>query len=406
MRRLAAALALVLTTLPAPAPAMDKPRDWVPPPISAIPNHRELWRNVIIEIASYAKARKPDFVVVVHDGIELLVKGKRETDWEEAQDPAGTNFEKRLPDGAAFRPYLKVIDGVVVDGLYCGPYAFGMPLAQAIKERKDLDRQLAEERARGIHRPPVPQPFGPFSLDPREELRRAAEIRREAARIERQRRMVYAIDALRDSGRRVLSLDDCRDPKTADAALSGGDRDKVLVFSAQDNPRADIMPRTRPHHENPDPVKSIAQTRNWLPMLRGESFATRAEWVQAMEKTNYDMIAIDVAHRGSEGLTPADLHKLKFKSLGAPRLVLAALPLGKTKDTRWYWQKGWEAGNPPFLFAPDSDNPGWFITDLNDPDWKAQLGKIAEGIVNAGFDGIFFDEVDTYLWFEDLMPLD
>ena len=86
--------------------------------------------------------------------------------------------------------------------------------------------------------------------------------------------------------------------------------------------------------------------------------------------------------------------------------MLAALPLGKTTDTRWYWQKGWETGNPAFLFAPDAEQPGTFITDLSDPAWKEQLGKIVAGIVTAGFDGIMIDETDTYLWFEDLMPLD
>jgi cysteinyl-tRNA synthetase len=401
----AATLALVLIAA-APAVAMDKPRDWVPPPASAVPNHREIWREVIIEIATYVRARKTDAVVLVQGGVELLVKGERESAWEEAQDPYGSNFEKRLPLGTAFRPYMKMIDGIVVDGLYCGPFTFGKPLNEAIKDRRELDRQLAEERARGIHRPPVPQPMGPFSLDPKEELRRAAEIRRESMKVERQRRMIYAIDAARDAGRRLFSLEDCQTQKDVDAALRAADRDRVLTFAAQDNPTTGHLPKTRPNHENAEPIRAVSAARTWLPMLNANSFASRAEWVMALEKTNYDILVIDVAHRGWDGLTPADIAKLKFKSLGSPRLVLAALPLGKTQDTRWYWQKGWEAGNPPFLFAPDSDIPGQFITDLSNPDWKAQLGKIATGIMNAGFDGILFSETDTYLWFEELMPLD
>jgi cysteinyl-tRNA synthetase len=404
MIRLAALLAVVLTA--APALALDKPRDWVPPPVSAVPNHREMWRQVIIELATYAKTRKPDFIVLVRGGMELLVKGDREAAWEEAQDPYGRLFEKRLPLGSTLRPYLKVIDGVVVDGLYCGPYTFGKPLAEAIKDRRDFDRQLAEERARGIQRPPVPQPLGPFSIDPKEELRRAAEVRREADRIERQRRMIYAIDAARDAGRRILSLEDCKTAKEAEAAAKAADRDRVLTFAAADNARTDLLPKGRPHHENAEPMSTISGPRTWLPMLRGESFATRSEWVLALEKTNYDILVLDVAHRGGDGFTRSDIAKLKYKSLGVPRLVLASLPLGKTRDTRWYWQKGWEAGNPPFLFAPDSDEPGSFITDLTDPKWKEQLGKIMAGIIDAGFNGVMIDETDTFLWFEELMPVD
>ncbi|MBF0324005.1 hypothetical protein [Magnetospirillum moscoviense] len=406
MTRLSAPLALALLLTATQAMAMDKPRDWIPPPASAVPNHREVWRDVIIEIASYAKARKKEAVILVKGGVELLVKGEREAAWEEAQDPYGTNFEKRLPLGTVYRPYMKVIDGLVVDGLYCSTFAFGKPLAEAIKDRRELDRVLAEERARGIQRPPVPQPLGPFSIDPKEELRRAAEIKRESEKIERQRRMIYAIDAARDAGRRLFSLEDCKTPKDADAAMRAADRDRVLTFADADNPTTGHLPKTRPNHENAEPIRSVSAVRTWLPMLNADSFASRAEWVMALQKTNYDIVVVDVAHRGWDGLTPADIAKLKFKALGSPRLVLAALPLGKTQDSRWYWQKGWGAGSPPFLFAPDSDVPGQFITDLANPEWKAQLGKIATGIMDAGFDGIVFTETDTYLWFEELMPLD
>jgi len=34
------------------------------------------------------------------------------------------------------------------------------------------------------------------------------------------------------------------------------------------------------------------------------------------------------------------------------------------------------------------------------------LGKYIAGIMDLGFDGVVLDNLDTYLWFEDLMPLD
>jgi len=399
-------LALLLAALPSVAAAAEKPRDWQPPPLGAIPNHREMWRQVITEIATYAKGRKADFVVLVRGGVELVVKGEREALWEEVRDPAGQNFEKRLPLRSTFRPYVKMIDGMVVDGLYCGPDALGKPLDKAIKDRLELDATLAEERARGIQRPPVPTPFGPFSLDPKEELRKAAEIRKLAEREERQRRTIYALNALRLEGRRILSIEDCKDQKEVDAAFKGADRDRVLTYAATDADTLARLPKGHPRAENAAPVATVTAARNWLPLLSADRFGTKAEWIMSMERTNHDILLIDVVHRGTDPLTKDEVRRLKFKELGAPRLVLADLSIGKAHDRRYYWQKGWEVGNPPFLVAPVTDTPGSYITDLADPKWKEMLGKYVAGIMDLGFDGVVLDDLDTYLWFEDMNPLE
>lgn len=403
MKRLAAILLMSLVAWP--ATAQERPRDWQPTPVARIPNHREEWRNVIIELASYAKKRRPDFVVLVRGGPELVVKGEREVQWEEARDPTGKTYEKRLPLRTVFRPYLKVIDGMVVDGLYCGPDALGMPLDKAIKDRLKLDAQLADEKAQGIQRPPVPQPFGPFSLDPKEELRKAAEVRRLAEREERQRRLIYAVNAMRQDGRAILSIEDCNSQAHASAAYKAADRDRVLSFAAIHDEALTQLPG-RPRNENAQPVVSVAGARNWLPLLRADRFGTKAAWLMAMERTNHDVMLIDVSFKGSDPLTKDEVKRLRYKEMGAPRLMLAELPVGRAYDWRWYWQKGWAAGNPPFLVAPDPDEPGRFVTDLADGQWKELLGKYITGIMDLGFDGVVLDDLDTYLWFETLMPLD
>ncbi|MEW5727195.1 MAG: hypothetical protein AB1918_05150 [Pseudomonadota bacterium] len=405
MKRLLLALSLALVAAPAGAATLEPPRDWQPPPIERIPNHRQLWRDVLVELSTYAKGRNKDFIVLAREGVELLVKGEREAEWEQERDPEGLTFEKRLPLKWVFRDYVRVLDGMVVDGLYCGPFAFDKPLAEAIKDRKDLDAVLAEERARGIVRPPVPVPMGPFSIDPKEELRKHKEWRQKLERHERQRRVLYAVDAMRANGRRILSIEDCASRKEAEAALRASDRDRVLTFAGAGIGRLDTIPKGFAHRENAEPVRTVTAARNWLPMVRGDKYATKAEWLMALEQTNDDMLLIDVAHRGSDPLTKEEVRRLKFKQLGSARLVLAVLPVGTAHDWRLYWQKGWRAGQPPFLFAPDPDQPGTFYTDLESAEWKQILGKYVAWIVDLGFDGIVFDDLDTYLWFEELMPL-
>lgn len=400
------AVPVVALSWAVPARAMDRPRDWQPPAPETVPNHREIWRNVVIELASYAKTRKPGFVVLVRGGTELFVKGEREVQWEEIQDPDGKTFEKRLPLRTVFRPYVKVVDGLVVDGLYCGDDALGTPLDKAVKDRLTLDAKLAEEKAQGIHRPPVPQQFGPFSLDPKEELRKAALVKRAAEREERQRRLVYAVDALHQQGRSILSIENCKSQKAVDAAYKAATRDHVLSYATVGDEDLTRLQKGHPPGENAQPVIAITGAHNWMPLLRPDRFGSKETWLMAMERTNHDAMLIDVSYRGSDPLTKDEVKRLRYKELGAPRLMLAVLPVGRAYDWRWYWKRGWEAGNPPFLFAPDSDQPGAFLTDVNDPQWKELLGKYLAGIMDLGFDGVVLDDLDTYLWFEDLMPLD
>ncbi|KAF0223489.1 MAG: hypothetical protein FD176_1951, partial [Rhodospirillaceae bacterium] len=307
--------------------------------------------------------------------------------------------------GQAFRPYVNTIDGLVLDDLYCGPEAFGKSLDKAIQEQRDLDRVLADERAKGIHRPATPQPLGPFSIDPVEELRRAAEVKRQAEKLERQRRTIYAVDAIRQAGRRILSLESCKSAKDVQSAYTDAIRDKVLTYAHSGDDTLNLIPSGHPWGENPAPIPTLNQARNWLPVLRADRFGSKAEWVTALERSNHDMLLVDVAYRGVDGLAFADTLRLKYKKLGSRRLVFAVLSLGRAYDWRWYWQKDWRTGHPPFLFAPDEADPGAYVTRLEDARWKEVLGKTLVGIIDAGFDGVVLDDTDTYLWFEELMPL-
>ena len=395
---------LLSLTLTVPAWALETPRDFVAPPMERIPNFRDQTRDVIQELALYAKKRNPNFQVVMRGGAELLVKGEIEVEWEDIRDPDGTNFIKRLPLRSTFRQLVKTLDGMVVDGLYCGLNKFDKPLAEVIKDRRELDAQLDRERKQGIHRAPTPIQMGPFSNDPAEELRKSAEIRQMQMRAEMQRRQTYALDVMRMEGRNLLSVDFCPDKAATEAAFRAGARDKITPFAKSGSDKLDETPRTHPAFENAGEVLTIATARNWLPVLRSDKFGTKGLFIDAIANTNYDVVVVDVAHRGTDLLVKADIAKLKYKKLGPRRLVLAVMPIGRAYDWRWYWMKDWDVGNPAFLFAHDED-PGVFVVDTGSGEWRGVLGKYLAGIMDLGFDGVMFDDVGTYMWFEELMPL-
>lgn len=408
MRGLVVLMVVLLTGTAIPASAQvfgERPVDWVPPPPETVPNHREQWREVVIGLASYAKGRKSNFAVLVENGAELVAKGEREVEWEELQDPGGVFFEKRLPEGAIFRPYLTVIDGVVVPGMYCGDNRLGKSLDQAMADWKKREEDSARARARGINLPRVAQDKGPFSSDPATERKRALEVKRAAETQERLRRLLLVINALNRPGQRVLSYDACPTDAAVKDAFEAANRDGVLESASVAPSLADLtIPSGVPWGENSASITSLQRARNWLAPVRPTQFYSKTDWLTAESRNNYDMVVVDLNY-GTEGISAADVELLKFKKMGPRRLVLARLPVGKAYDTAWYWKPDWRVDNPAFLFAPDGQQAGVFITDVGNPQWRELLGKTLKGIIDVGFDGVVLTEVDTYLWFEDLMPL-
>lgn len=403
----AAIMGIGFSILPLVSPfAQEAPPGWLAPLPESVPNLREEWRGVITELASYAKGRNPNFIMMMRGGAELLVRGQREVQWDQIMDPIGVNYDKRLPLGATLRPFLKLIDGEAFDGLYCGEMALNQPLDKAVQERLADDAAIARDLAAGIERPPPAVQYGPYSPDPKIEIATEEAIRHKADLEEHKRRILRAFGVLKDAGRPIFSIENCPTPASADGARRAADRDQVRSFVSVGNAKLDHVPSGHPAHENAGPIPTLAKALSWLPNPNGDRFGSKEEWLAALAGTNYDVLVLDVAWRNVDLITKADVARLKFKNLGEPRLVLAALPMSRAFDTRWYWQKGWRAGNPSFLFAVDPHEPGAYITDAQDPAWREILGKTVAGIIDLGFDGVMMDDLDWYLWFEDLMPLD
>ncbi len=330
-----------------------KLRDVPYTPPEKIPNHRQYMRDIVIGLATYGRQRKPDFIILLRNAPELLIKEKREADWEEARDPDGSAAGKYTPVGSVIRPCLEALDGILIDGLFCGRDRVDQPTDEAMTHY-----------------------------------------------------MMNAVRLMEQEGRRALTIEYCDDAKLRGKVAADVRRAMTLSYLDQDrDKRLSRIPRHRPPQENAQHVTDMALAKNFLPMLHSESFGSRGDWVSALQATNYDILLLDPFWRGTEPLTFADVRSLKYKELGARRLVLATLPVGCAADTRYYWKPDWTVGNPSWLVAHDPSASGEMIVRYWDPAWKALIGKYMQGLVDLGFDGVLLDSADAYLYFEDLMPL-
>ena len=131
----------------------------------------------------------------------------------------------------------------------------------------------------------------------------------------------------------------------------------------------------------------------------------------AVNRTDPDILIIDYSWDGggARQLSRWDVWKLAWRPGRFPRIVLAYVSVGEAEDYRFYWNRATSGGKAAFLDRPNPSWPGNVRVKFWDPAWKAVLysGRDAwiDRILDAGFDGVFLDTVDTAeAWAEDGRP--
>ena len=297
---------------------------------------REDMRKFVQAISTYARQQKPGFLIVPQNGLELLMK-------HEVGDDSN-----RPPSRAPARTYMTSIDAVLVDGLY-----YGVP---------EVNKPVSEERRQGL-------------LSLIEEARRA--------------RLP------------VLAMDYAREPTAvSDAYRQLSAKGLIPYVALGSGLELNRIPGsgTTPWGVNPNSVISLAGVRNFIYLRDSAGFGRQDEFAFKMHDTNFDLIVVDVFH-GRQSLSNQAVQTLRYKKLGAKRLVLAYMDIGSAASYRYYWQSNWVQGNPGWIKDPIPGDPDRYHVAFWDPAWQAIIFGNAQsyinGIIDLGFDGAILDGLDV-----------
>jgi len=303
-------------------------------------------RELILELAAYARRTAPGFVVVPQNGLGLLT-------------------DDGTPDGRIVDAYLQAIDGVGQEELF-----YGYP--------RDNQPTTAQDTAYLLR----------F-------LRRA-----------------------RERDRTVLVIDYCRSPQAVADSYRRSAAEGFLAFAAPRRELDVIPPDTHPVPGlNDADIRSLSRARNFLYLINPGSFRGLRPYLDAVAGTGYDLVVVDAfghdRERGYRWLSGAEVRSLQRKPSGARRLVLAYFSIGEAETYRYYWRREWDrrGDGSPDPDAPqwlESENPQWpgnYKVRYWDPEWKAILfgdaGAYLDGILARGYDGVYLDLVDAYLYFQE-----
>ncbi|MCH7937145.1 MAG: hypothetical protein IH994_08665 [Proteobacteria bacterium] len=252
------------------------------------------------------------------------------------------------------RAYIRSIDGVIKDGLFFGKRVFGEPPPEEILARN-----------------------------------------------------LRLTDIAKANGLRVLVVDYGTDPKTADESRRRNKEKGYVSFTAH-APLADLnslppYPR-RPYGENSKSVISLKNVSNFAYISNSAAFGRADEFALKMHGTNYDLLIVDVFH-GREPLSKQAVATLKYKKLGARRLVYATVDIGAAASYRFYWKESWGEGSPFWIKAPVRDDPDRYHVEFWRPEWQRIIAGDTQsyvyGIIAQGFDGVVLTGVEeAYRFFE------
>jgi cysteinyl-tRNA synthetase, unknown class len=161
----------------------------------------------------------------------------------------------------------------------------------------------------------------------------------------------------------------------------------------------------RPTNENPKNMVGLKGVQNFLYLNDSSRFDRQQDFVLALSNTNFDAIVVDVFHRGRAPFSKAAVRGMKFKKLGARRLVFAYMNIGAAENYRYYWKDNWQEGAPSFITAPTLGNPDKFYIEYWQPGWRkiitGNTKSYLYGILRQGFDGVVLDGLDSYKFFEN-----
>ncbi len=220
------------------------------------------------------------------------------------------------------------------------------------------------------------------------------------------------IGRAKQSGLNVLSMEFATAPQAIDNIYRNA-MDKGIVASVVHRATPDLTeippyPK-RPNAENPNNILALKDVKNFIYLSDPAAFGRQDQFALKIHDNNFDMVIVD-PFSGRAPLSKAAVETLKYKKLGARRMVLARMDIGTAASYRYYWQPNWREGNPRWIAAPYPGDPDRFFVEYWNPAWQNVIfgnpQSFLFGLIAQGYDGVLLEGMRSYLVYEGNIELD
>jgi cysteinyl-tRNA synthetase len=209
----------------------------------------------------------------------------------------------------------------------------------------------------------------------------------------------------KNQGKPILITDYCTTVANVSNSYFENDHSGYVSFSADQRFLTTIPTFPNPiFHQNNSVVNSLSNVKNFMLLLNFENFNSKADFINAITATNYDLVVLDLYFRNSLEFTTSEINQIRNKANGGKRLVFSYVSIGEAEDYRYYWQPNWNITPPSWLDAENPNWPGNYKVRYWQPEWQQIIygndSSYMKKIINAGFDGVYLDLVDAFWYYE------
>jgi endo-alpha-1,4-polygalactosaminidase (GH114 family) len=218
-----------------------------------------------------------------------------------------------------------------------------------------------------------------------------------------QKEIMEQLQAARETGIRIFTLDYAEKPKDVDKAIRFAQKNKFVPYVAPGmgfkNNKLPRWPR-RPLKENSHTISNVQLVKNFVFIEESSRFGRPEEYAMKMHNTNYDMVVTGVFHHRSQTLGRHNVRTMQFKKLGSRRPVLAHVNIGYADSGAFYWKDSWRQGNPTWVLEPAAFSTDQYMVQYWHPSWhQLMYGNTQSyiyGIIKEGYDGIVIDGANAF----------
>jgi cysteinyl-tRNA synthetase len=209
----------------------------------------------------------------------------------------------------------------------------------------------------------------------------------------------------KNQGKTILITDYCSAESNITSSYFENDQLGYVSFSANQRFLTSIPTFPIPiFHENNSVVTTLPDVKNFMLLLNFENFSSKADFINAITATNYDLVVMDLYFRNRTEFTISEINQIRNKANGGKRLVFSYVSIGEAEDYRYYWQLNWNTTPPNWLDAENPNWPGNYKVRYWETEWQQIIygndTSYVKKIINSGFDGIYLDLVDAFWFYE------
>jgi cysteinyl-tRNA synthetase len=209
----------------------------------------------------------------------------------------------------------------------------------------------------------------------------------------------------KNQGKSILITDYCSDESNVTNSYFENDQMGYVSFSANQRYLTSIPAFPNPiFRQNNTIITALSDVKNFMLLLNFEDFSSKADFINAITATNYDLVVMDLYFRNRTEFTTSEINQIRNKANGGKRLVFSYVSIGEAEDYRYYWQPNWSTARPTWLDAENPNWPGNYKVRYWEPEWQQIIfgndTSYVKKIINSGFDGVYLDLVDAFWFYE------